>query len=89
MSDKVMMADCLLSQKHMGELYNSFLIESGTQELRRDLMDIHRQEIDNTFRIFQAMTSRGWYRTVPADQQTLAQIKSEMQASPGGGQAEG
>ena len=59
--------DFLLTEKHLASMYNAFLLEAATPEVRRSLsellMDTHSmQEL-----LFCEMTKRGWYNVTKAD----------------------
>jgi spore coat protein CotF len=82
LSERSVVHDCLASQKMINATYNSFIEESATADLRRDLQVIQKQEQDSLYRVFQAMNQRGWYKTQPADQQQVSQARDELKPMP-------
>lgn len=70
--DKMMASDCLASQKFISGLYNTAAEEAASPDLKRVLLDIHRQEQESQSAIFSVMTRRNWYNVQPADPQSVA-----------------
>lgn len=81
LDDKQLLTDALQSQRHLTETYNSFAAESTDSELRRQVMDIHRQEHDNAYKVFQAMTKKGWYNVGQADQRQVSEFQSQLRSN--------
>lgn len=82
LSERSVIHDCLASQKMINAAYNSFIEEAATADLRRDLQAIQRQEQDSLYRVYQAMSQRGWYKTQNADQQQISQTRNEIRPMP-------
>lgn len=85
LSDKSILNDSLATLKHLTENYNTAAYECSSQELRRDMLDIQREEHDNAFKVWNAMNARGWYQVQPADQQQISQLRQQFKAPGAGG----
>lgn len=79
LSDQVCAQDILSSQKFLSSLYCTALLESSNPDLRRDLMEIQRQEQEAEFRAFSCMNQKGWYRTSPADARMINEARAQAQ----------
>ncbi|MGB9792460.1 MAG: spore coat protein [Thermacetogeniaceae bacterium] len=79
LSDQLCAQDILSSQKFLSSLYCTALLEASNLELRRDLMEIQRQEQDAEFRAFSCMNQKGWYRTSPADMRMINEARAQAQ----------
>lgn len=78
-SDQICAEDVLTSQKFLSANYNTAVQESSNTDLRKDFMDIQRQEQDAAFRVFSYMNQKGWYRTSPADSKMINEARSQAQ----------
>lgn len=79
LSDQLCAQDILSSQKFLSSLYCAALLEASNPDLRRDLMEIQRQEQDAAFRAFSCMNQKGWYRTSPADMRMINEARAQAQ----------
>lgn len=76
LGDKNVMADCLFSQKSVTKYYDDSVLEAATPDVRRDLMQIHAEERDAAFRVWQEMNRHGWYDVKTAPQSQLLNVQS-------------
>ncbi|MGE5542456.1 MAG: spore coat protein [Bacillota bacterium] len=95
--DKSLSWDALIHLKYLNSAYHMATTEAATEGLKKDLMDMYRDEQNNLYKLFNVMQSRGWYTSPqPADSnqidQARQQIESEgqkvfsgMRAQPGAG----
>ncbi len=79
LSDQICAEDVLTSQKFLSANYNTAVQESSNADLRKDFMEIQRQEQDAAFRVFSYMNQKGWYRTSPADSKMINEARSQAQ----------
>lgn len=79
LSDQICAQDVLFSQKFLTSIYNMAVTEAASGDLRRDLMEIQREEQDAGFRAFSCMNQKGWYRTSPADTRMINEVRSQAQ----------
>lgn len=78
--DCAKMTDFLNCEKHMTEVYNTFLCETETMAVRGCLSGILRDEHHMQETIFGEMKSRGWYTTETADQSKVTAAKQKFAA---------
>jgi len=79
LSDKNIMTDCLATEKHISNCYNSAVLEAGAPNLRRAFQDILREEQENALRLFTVMSQRGWYQPSFISPQELQQLTNKYQ----------
>ncbi|MEG1782962.1 MAG: spore coat protein [Oscillospiraceae bacterium] len=71
--DKTMMTDMLSTQKFITSNYNNFAGECASKQAKTRLMKILGDEHDIQYKIFEAMSAKGWYPTTPAPTDKLNQ----------------
>lgn len=76
--DREMLFDALISQKTLTDTYNTYANECATNAVRDELMNILTEEHQIQQDVFTELQKRGWYKTDPADQQKVEQIKKEF-----------
>ena len=81
MTEKEMMDDSIGSQKLITSSYNTFANECANNQLRSTFLNILTDEHDIQARIFDEMTSRGWYQLKQADQNEIMQAKQKYTAT--------
>ncbi len=81
LTDKEILSDSLISEKHMTDSYNSFAGECVNQQLRSTMLsilnDVHTIQAD----IFSTMQSNGWYQVEAAEQQKIQNARQKLQSS--------
>lgn len=90
LSDQICAEDLLSSQKFLMGNYNTAIHESANSDLRKDFMEIHRQEQDGAQKIFNFMNQKGWYKPAAADPKMISEARSKAQqqmGTQGGGAA--
>ncbi|MEG0019801.1 MAG: spore coat protein [Oscillospiraceae bacterium] len=69
--DKTMMTDMLSTQKFIAQNYNSYAGECASKQAKAKLMKILGEEHDIQFQIYEQMSAKGWYPTMPAPQDKI------------------
>ena len=81
-SEKEILQDGLISQKHIAESYNTFAGECVSDQLRSTFLNIlgdeHRIQAD----MFTTMQTNGWYQVENAPQQKIDQARQKFSAQP-------
>ena len=78
MTEKEVLQDCLITQKHMTESYNTYAGECVNEQLRTAMLNILDDEHKIQADIFCGMQSNGWYQVEQADQQKIQQAKQQL-----------
>ncbi len=78
-TDREIMDDVLMSQKHITDVYNTFSNECVNQQLQADMMSILKEEHNMQFDVFSDMQKRGWYSPAAAEQQKVTEAKSKFE----------
>lgn len=79
MTEKEILQDSLLSQKHITDSYNTFAGECVNPQLRATMLNILNDEHCIQADIFTNMQNHGWYAVEQAQQQKIQQTKQKMQ----------
>ena len=81
LTDKEILSDSLISEKHMTDSYNSFAGECVNPQLRSTMLnilnDVHTIQSD----IFSTMQQNGWYQVESAEQQKIQNARQKLQSS--------
>jgi len=77
MTEKDIMDDLLLSEKHGTEAYTTGITESSCPNLRQILNKCEQNIFKSQENIFNAMNQRGWYKIKKADSQEVQNAKNE------------
>lgn len=78
MTEKELMHDLLMSEKHGTEAYTSGVTESSCSNLRKVLSQCEQKIFKGQEDVFNAMSSRGWYKTKKSDSQEVQQAKDSF-----------
>ena len=62
-TDAQLLNDALGTEKHVSSSYNTAVLESVDANIRKQLQHIQQEEQDHAETLFNAMNSRGWYKT--------------------------
>ena len=62
-TDAQLLNDALGWEKHVSSSYNTAVLESVDANIRKQLQHIQQEEQDHAQTLFNAMNSRGWYKT--------------------------
>ena len=73
------MADILASQKQATSSFNMFANECVCPDLKKDMLNILREEQGLQSNVFEEMQRRGWYPTTPAQQQMVDQARTKFE----------
>ena len=77
--DQEIMADILASQKQAASSFNMFATECVCPDLKKDMLNILREEQGMQTNVFEEMQRRGWYPTNPAQQQMVDQARTKFE----------
>ncbi|HHV57966.1 MAG TPA: spore coat protein [Firmicutes bacterium] len=83
LSEKDIMTDCLVMQKHLTEAYNEAANETAHNLLRSDLINILTEEHQLQSSVFGTLDKRGWYLTRPVTREALNQTQSHFRSAQG------
>lgn len=67
LNDKQILNDMLMTEKYIGDTYETAIMECSNLQVREALQHIQREEQEHARRVFEAMQQRGWYKTTPAN----------------------
>lgn len=81
MSEKEILQDSLISQKHMTDSYNTFAGECSSDALRGAMLNILTEEHNMQAQMFSVLKLNGWVQTEPAEAQKInaARLKFAQQ----------
>ena len=77
-TDKEILQDTLMSQKHITDAYNTFAGECVSAQLRSTMLNILNDEHKIQADIFSSMQSKGWYKTENATKAKIQQTKTKV-----------
>ena len=77
LSEKEILQDCLISQKHLTDSYNTYAGECVNEQLRNSFLNILDDEHKIQSDLFSNMQSNGWYQVQQADQQKVQQARQK------------
>lgn len=77
MSEKDVMQDLLALEKQVISAYSVGITESSCQNLRNTLVDNFKNNENIQYKIFEAMSQKGWYPTKDAPDNEVQQLKNE------------
>ncbi|MDL2217096.1 spore coat protein [Christensenellaceae bacterium OttesenSCG-928-M15] len=75
-TEKEVLADALTMQKNITGTLNNFSNECKNQNVRKTMLEILNDEHSIQFDVFNDMHTRGYYKTTPAQQDKINQVKS-------------
>ena len=78
MSEKEILQDGLIAQKHITDSYNTFAGECVDPRLRSAFLNILDEEHCIQADIFKDLNARGWYLPEQAEQQKIAQTRNKL-----------
>ncbi|NPV71976.1 MAG: spore coat protein [Firmicutes bacterium] len=79
--DKSLSWDALIHLKYLNSTYHTFITEAATENLKRDLLDLYRDEQNNLSKLFNVMQARGWYESPqPADANQINQARKQLES---------
>jgi spore coat protein CotF len=67
LNDKQILNDMLMTEKYIGDTYETAIMETVNLQVREALQHIQREEQEHAKQIFDSMQPRGWDRTEPAN----------------------
>lgn len=77
MNEKELIQDLLATEKQVISSYSTGITESSCQNLRNTLVNNFKCAQDIQFKVFDAMKQKGWYPTKDAQDNEVAQVKSQ------------
>lgn len=78
LTEKELMTDLLMSEKHGTGSYTSGITESSCSNLRQVLTKCEQNILNCQEDVFNAMNQRGWYNTKKSDSQEVQQAKDKF-----------
>jgi Coat F domain. len=63
LSDRDMLLDLLMTEKHMSQVYNSAIMESSSNGTLEIFEQMQHDDHESARKIFDAMHERGWYNS--------------------------
>lgn len=75
-SDREILADILLSQKQMTDLYNLSAGKCSAGTLQSDMLDILREEHNIRAKVYEEMEKRGFVNPAPAGQAEIDAVRA-------------
>ena len=82
LSEKEILQDGLISQKHITESYNTFAGECVNDQLRSTFLNILDDEHKIQADMFCTMQTNGWYQVENAPQQKVDAARQKFSAQP-------
>ncbi len=82
MTEKDILQDGLMSQKHLTDSYNTFAGECVNEGLRNAFLNILDDEHCIQASMFSTMQSNGWYQVEAAQQQKIDQARQKFASKP-------
>jgi len=76
MSARSIALDCLNQCKSLAVSHIKSSTECSHPELRRTFMDMARQDMEMGEELFHIANRKGWYQTIPANQNTISHVSS-------------
>ncbi|MDK2882129.1 MAG: hypothetical protein PWQ41_396 [Bacillota bacterium] len=83
LSERDILQDCLVLEKHLTETYNAAVNETAHNMLRSDLINILTEEHQLHSSVFGALDNRGWYLTRPVTKEALREVQSYFKGMQG------
>ncbi|MGB9825503.1 MAG: spore coat protein [Desulfofundulus sp.] len=83
LSERDIMQDCLVLEKHLTETYNAAVNETAHNLLRSDLISILTEEHQLHSSVFGTLDKHGWYLTRPVTQEALSEVQSYFKGMQG------
>lgn len=80
MDDKNLMENILLLQKGVCDLYMHGTIESSTSNIHKSFNDALNESLNMQDKIYNKMSSKGWYSTNQVEQQKIDSVKQKFSA---------
>lgn len=81
LSDRDIMQVVLTETKHLAESLNSYILESSTEQLRRDYMTVLGDIYSQQKQVFDMMQQQGYYEVKNAQPQDIKQAQSKFSQS--------
>ncbi len=79
-TDKMIMNMILDHHKLAASSLTNLILESSSNSLRKDAMNLLTQCLDHQKKIFDAMSKRGWYQPSPAGQDQIAKAQQMVKS---------
>ncbi|MDR0904913.1 MAG: spore coat protein [Oscillospiraceae bacterium] len=80
-TDKEILQDTLMAQKHITDAYNTYAGECCNEKLRTAMLDILKEDHCIQADIFSMLQSNGWYEVQPAEAKMITQTKQKVTSS--------
>jgi spore coat protein F len=80
LTEKEILSDLLLTEKHGTAALNTFITESSCANLRQNLINILQDEYSIHENLYNAMNQKGWYTPSDASAQEVQRVKTQFDA---------
>lgn len=81
LTEKELLQDSLIGQKHITASYNTFAGECVCPQLRGTMLNILEEEHNIQAELFSCLQANGWYQPAPAEQQKIQQARQKFAAN--------
>ncbi|MEW6082848.1 MAG: spore coat protein [Bacillota bacterium] len=92
LGDREIAEDLLTSEKYFSDLYNKATLEASNPQVRNVFKQIHGDVQEHAKKVFDYLSSKGWYRVTGVDPQmlnrlsnTASEASQAISGAPGGG----
>lgn len=79
MSNKEIINDILISEKHLVYLYSTFLNEASNDTIYKEILSLVQENSEHKNRLFKIMLENNWYQLEAADQTKISQKYDQAQ----------
>jgi spore coat protein CotF len=79
-TDKELMNVLLNEHKLQASSLNNLILESSSQQLRQDCINLLQDVYSHQKQIFDTMQQQGWYQVKQADQQEISRAQQQLQS---------
>lgn len=78
-NDKELLNVLLNQHKLQASSLNNLILESSSQQLRQDCINLLQDVYNHQKQIFDAMQQQGWYQVQQASQQEISRAQQQLQ----------
>ncbi|OEH86925.1 hypothetical protein BHU72_01295 [Desulfuribacillus stibiiarsenatis] len=72
-TDRDLLNEMILLEKHASSLYHTATIEASSEKLHQDCGSIMQETLQCQRKLYNLMTQKGWYNTQNTDHQQISQ----------------
>ncbi|HBS57905.1 MAG: spore coat protein [Bacillota bacterium] len=86
LQDQDILQNVLNETKQMATSLNQYILESSSEELRRDYMIVLGEVYGRQKQVYDLMQQKGYYNPKPAQQQDIAELQNRLTQDQQGGE---